>query len=302
MRTLVLALAVIVAVVAGGPRASADTLTVGVFAPAASFDGAAARVDLANRLAAALGKAAGADGVGRVYGRAGDFAAAVKNGEVQVALVDATYLAAAGLGNGTVIAASTHGGDTGRVWQIVARGGAKNVLALQRKKLLVPAIGGRETDFVMNAMFGGELGKGFFASITASPDTASTLAALGLGKADAALVPATAALPAGVVKVTTLLSVPGPVLVAYGTMTDARRRELATAATSFKGDSVVGGFKTADSDVVRGLAKRFATQSRKGPMAVPSVRIVVGDLVAARTLVITPGDATRYVAPVEMPR
>ncbi len=44
-------------------------------------------------------------GNGKVYARAGDFAGAVKRGEVTLALVDATYLAATG-GNYTIVAAA----------------------------------------------------------------------------------------------------------------------------------------------------------------------------------------------------
>jgi hypothetical protein len=248
----------------------------------------------ANKLADTLGAAVGADGVGRVYGRSGDFAAAVKKGEVQVALVDATYLAAAG--GGTVIAASSKGG----AWQIVARGGGKDVLALQGKKLVVPALGGRESDFVLNAIFGGELPKGFFASISSSPDTASTLAALGAGKAEVAIVPGDATLPSGVSKVAALPAIPGAVIVVYGTLSSERKSALASAAAKFSAD-VVGSFSSDDGDAVRALGKRFSAQTRKGPMAVPSVRIVVGDLVANRDLAIAPAEPRRLVAPITPP-
>lgn len=287
-------------VIAAASAARADTLTVGVYAPAAPFEGAAARVELATKLATTLASAVGADGVGRVYARAGDFAAAVKKGEVQVALVDATYVAAAG--GGTVIAASVRDGDTAHAWQIVARGSAKDVLALQGKKLLVPALGGRESDFVLDAMFGGELPKGFFASIASSPDTASTLAALGAGKAEVAIVPGDAALPSGVTRVAALPAVPGPVLVVYGTTTAERRAQLASAAAGFSGGDVIGSFKADDGDAVHALAKRFSPPSRKGPMAVPSVRIVVTDLVADRDLAITPSDVVHLAAPIAPPK
>jgi hypothetical protein len=296
---MTVAVVVVLATLVAAP-VRAETLTVGVFAPAAPFEGAAARLELATKLAGVLGKAVGADGVGRVYGRAGDFAAAVKKGEVQVAVVDATYLAAAG--GGTVIAASVRGGDGSRAWQIVARGGAKGVLALQGKKLLVPSVGGREADFVLNALFGGELGKGFFASIASSPDTASTLAALGLGKADAAVVPAEADLPTGVSRVASLPAIPGPVLVVYGTTTADRRSALASAAAGWKGDAAIGGFKLADGDAVRALARRYTSQPRRGPMAVPSVRIVVGELVADRTLAITALDPKQRIAVIAPPK
>src|SRR5688572_13842380 len=90
--------------------AHADNVTVGVFAPSAPFPSTAARVELASRLGEHLGKALGGTGTGRVYARAGDFAAAVKKGEVTVALVDAPYLA--GTANWSVLAASTRGGDS----------------------------------------------------------------------------------------------------------------------------------------------------------------------------------------------
>lgn len=289
----------IAAIVMTASAAHAETLTVGVYAPAAPFEGTAARVEVANKLADALASAIGADGVGRVYARAGDFAAAVKKGEVQVALVDATYIAAAG--GGTVIAASVRDGDASHAWQIVARGGGKDVLALQGKKLLVPALGGHESDFVLDAMFGGELPKNFFASIASSPDTASTLAALGAGKAEVAIVPGDASLPSGVSRVASLPAVPGPVLVVYGTTTAERRAALASAATGFSGGDVIGSFKTDDGDAVRALAKRFSAPNRKGPMAVPSVRIVVTDLVANRDLTITPSDPKQLAATIAPP-
>ncbi len=76
--------------------AHADTITVGLFAPTAPFPSTAARVELASKLGEDVGKALGETGVGKVFARAGDFAAAVKKGEVAVALVDASYLAVAG--------------------------------------------------------------------------------------------------------------------------------------------------------------------------------------------------------------
>jgi hypothetical protein len=296
----VFATAVLAVTLALAAPARAETLTVGLFAPSAPFDGVGARVDYATKLATHLGKAIGADGAGKVYGRAGEFAAAVKKGEVQVALVDAAYLAAAG--GGTVIAASVRNGEANRGWQIVARGDVADVKALQGKTLLVPSVGGREADFVLNALFGGDLVKGYFAGITASPDTASALAALGLGRADAAVVPADASLPAGVSRVSSLPPVPGPMLVVYGTITADRRAALVAAARAFDGDQAVPGFTADDGDLVRALARKLTAAPKRGPMAVPGVRLLVGDLVVERALVIEPTDPRRYVAPIDPPK
>ena len=98
-----------------------------------------------------------------------------------------------------MIAAATRSGDAMHGWQIVARG-AETIAQLKGKRVLVPSVGGRESDFVLNVLLGGEVGKDFFSKIEAAPDTASTLAALGLGKADAAVVPASVELPGGVTR------------------------------------------------------------------------------------------------------
>jgi NAD(P)H-hydrate repair Nnr-like enzyme with NAD(P)H-hydrate epimerase domain len=267
-----------------GGNSAADPLTVGLFAPTAPFPSTAARVELASHLGEDVGKVLGVPAAGKVFARAGDFAAAVRKGEVTVALVDATYLAVAG-GSYTVLAAGTHAGDTTHVWQLVARGPTK-ISELRGKRVLVPAIGGRETDFVVDALLGGEVRRDFFAKIESAPDTASALAALGLGKTDAAIVPAGIELPAGASVVLKLPSLSGPVLVAYGTLPVAQRNSLAASATTFRGDATITSFKAADADAVRAVARRFTPPAKRGPLAVPAIRLLVGDLVEGRTLAI----------------
>ena len=279
----------IVAAVLFGPAgaARADSGALGLFAPAEPFPSTAARVELASRLGAALGA-----GAGKVFARAPDFAAAVRHGQVTLALVDPAYLAAAG-GNYTVIAAAVRDGDTRHGWQLVARE-AGSIAALRGKRVLVPSVGGREADFVANVLLGGEIGRGYFGAIEAAPDTASALAALGLGKADAAFVPAGVALPAQAKVVLALPAVPGPVLVAYGTVPADRRAQIAAAAAAFHGDPTIAGFRAADDGAVRELAHRFAPVVKRGPFALPAIRLLVGDLVAGRTFSIPRTPATVF--------
>lgn len=286
------ALIVAVVAVAAASVARAD-VTVGLYAPTAPFPNTAARVELASRLGDHVGKALGGRGAGKVFARAGDYAAAVKAGDVTVALVDAPYLAVAG-GSYTVIAAAVRGGDTSRGWQLVARGGAK-LAQLRGKRVLVPAIGGRETDFVVNAMLGGEVGRDFFAKIEAAPDTASALAALGLGKVDAVVVPAGVELPSGAQVVLALPAIAGPVLVAYGAVTADQRTALAAAAASFRGDATVSGFRASDAEPVRAIARRLVVSAKRGPFAVPPIRLLVGELVDGRTFAIERTPATAFV-------
>lgn len=290
-RTVAAAALALAILVITSARADAETVTVGLFAPSAPFPTTAARVELASRLGEHLGKAVGATGTGRVYARASDFAAAVRRGDVTVALVDAAYLATTS--GYTVLAASVRGGDTARAWQLVARGGAKRIVDLRGKKVLVPALGGQETSFVANVLLGG-VERDFF-KIEAAPDTASALAALGLGKADAAVVPVDVDLPAGTTQVLALSALPTPVLVAYGGVSTARRTAIAAAAATFTGDRTIGGFRAGDADAVRAIARRFTAPVKRGPLVVPSVRLVVGDLVEGRTFTIERTPATQFV-------
>jgi hypothetical protein len=287
---------VIAIVIALTAIARADTLTVGLYAPTAPFPSTSARVDLVSKLAEELGKATGQAASGKVFARASDFASAVRTGEITVALVDATYLAAAG-GNYTVIAGADRGGETQHGWQVVARSADKidKFGALRGKRVLVPAIGGRETDFVVDALFGGEIDKSFFAKIEAAPDTASALAALGLGKAEAAIVPDGIELPQGTQVVLALPVMSGPLLVIYGGAA-TKKTQLAAAATAFHGDATVAGFKPVDAEAVHAIARRFAPVVKRGPLAVPAFRVLVGDLVVGRTLTIERTPATAFVA------
>ncbi len=282
---------VVLCAIAG--RASAQTITVGVFTPSAPFPSTAARVDLASKLGDHLGRALGSSATGRNYARASDFSAAVKRGDVAVALVDATYLATAG-GSYTVIAGAVQSGTTSHAWVLATRGGTK-LSGLKGKRVIVPSMGGRESEFVLTALFGGEIEKDVF-KIDVGPDAASALQAVSLGKADGAIVPANASLPAGTTAVMTFPSLSGPLLVAYG-LTPSQRTTVATAALSFRDGGVISGFRPVDGDTVRAIARRFVVAPKRGPLAVPAVRVVVGDLIEDRKLSIERTPVTSFAQP-----
>jgi hypothetical protein len=274
-------------------RAQAQSVTVGLFAPTAPFPSTSARVELASRLGDHIGKALGGSGSGKVFARGSDFAAAVKKGEVTVALVDAAYLAVAG-GNYTIVAHAVRGGDTTHGWQLVGRG-TDRLAGLKGRRVLVPGIGGRESDLVLNVLLAGEVSKDYFAKIEPAPDTVSALAALGLGKADAAVVPTGVELPAGSSVVLRLPALSGPVLVVYGSSA-AQRQAIAAAALSFKGDATVSGFRGGDADSVKQISRRFTVPQKRGPLADPAIRLLVGDLVEGRTFAIERTPVTAFAA------
>lgn len=277
-------LSILVVLAVAGSSAHAENVTLGVFAPSAPFPNTGARLELATKLADHLGKALGGRGTGKVYARASDFAAAVKKGDITVALVDAAYAASAS--GFTVIAAAPE-----QSWQLVARG-ASRILDLRGKRVLVPGNGGRETDFVLQVLFGG-LERDFFARIEVAPDTAATLAALSLGKADAAIVPAGVDLPAGYSRVSTLATLSGPVLVTYG-LAAQQRQALATAASTYRGDATLGALRPADGEGVASVRRRFAPAPKRGPLVVPAARLLVGDLVEGRTFAIERTPVTTF--------
>lgn len=277
------------------PPAVADPVTVGVYAPSMPFDGTAARLELASKLAAHL---AGADGVGRVYGKASDFAAALARGEIQLAVVDAAFLAASGVAH-TDLAVAIRGGDAAVAWQLVARAPIAGVLDLRGKTVVAPVAA--PADFVDNAMLGGELPVGFF-RVEASPDVLSAVAAVDLGKADAAVVPGGIALPAGVVRIAALPTVSWPVLIAArGAPADviARARE---RAPSFAGSGAIAGFRAGGADGYQALARRLRRAVRRAPMLLPNLRITVGALIEGRAFTIaTPPLASYLPAPAAPP-
>ena len=192
-----------------------------------------------------------------------------------------------------VLAASVRGGEIEQRWQLVGRG-AKKLADLRGKRVLVPGNGGKEADFALNVLLGG-LDKDFF-KIEVAPDSVSAVAAVGLGKADAAIVPGGIELPSGTSQVLALGAVATPMLVAYGGLTPQQRTAIINAAASFKGDGTVGGFRAADGEAVKAIARRFGAPVKRGPLVVPSVRLVVGDLVEGRKLAIERTPATAFAA------
>jgi hypothetical protein len=293
---------------ASGSAAHPAPITIGLFAPSAPFPSTAARVELANRLGAELGKALKVPMAGRVYARAADFAAAVKKGEVTLAVVDPAYFANADavprVIAASLVADAKADAKTVRAWQIVARGGAR-LAELKAKHVVVPSLGGREPDFVIDVLLDGAVGREFFGNIEVAPDTASALAALGLGKADAAVVPVTGALPPGTAAVPVapaLPMLPAPVLVVYGTMSEGDLGAVREAVKRFQGDATIAGFRAPDAETdreaVRGLARRFSAVVKRGPFLVPAARLAVDDLASGRTFAIERTPAAAFaIAP-----
>jgi hypothetical protein len=262
---------------------------VGLFAPSAPFDGPVARLDFVSALAGQLGK----QYTGRAYAKATDFIAAVKRNEIKFAVVDAPFVAALGVPY-TVLATCERNGTPSSSWELVTSSTARNALELRGKTLAAPAIGAHEEAFVTQVLLEGELPKEHFGKILYLPDALSALAAVEHGRADAAVVPAGLPLPAGVRKLATLTTVGWPVLVA---LPGAESADAVTAsALAFHPPQVFDKLVKGGGDPVRALADRFGHSERRGPMAVPGLRLTAAGLLGSRTFAIARPDLATYMA------
>ncbi len=287
-RLVVLALMLI-----AGPAAAEETLTVGLYAPSAPFESAVKRLDFAAALAQHLAPRTGAStGVGRAYGKAGDFAAAAQRGEWQVAVVDAAYLAALGTPY-KVIAAAERNGASGAAWEVIAAGDARSVLDLAGKTLAVPTLGAKDDAFLTDVLLEGVLDKSHFGKVVYTPDALSALSAVEHGRADAAVVPSGLTLPAGARRIATLSSIAWPVLVAAAGTPEDRIEKIAAALSGFNGDTLTS-FSRGGGDAVKALAGRFSRRAHRGPLAAPPLRVGVEDLARGRSFSITPTEISGY--------
>jgi hypothetical protein len=173
---------------ASDARAADKPLTIAIYAPNAPFDSGADRFAFVNRLAQQVTSAAGVPANGKAFARAADLETAIRNKQVDFAVIDGVYLAERGV-PWSVLATATSSGDIAPKWALFS-GTVTRVDELQGKKLSMANTGGRDADFASNALFDGEVQIGKFFSVKAgAPDIASAVAAVSLKKADAVFAP-----------------------------------------------------------------------------------------------------------------
>jgi ABC-type amino acid transport substrate-binding protein len=284
---------------AGARAEEPKRVSIGLYTPSAPFDGPEARLGFVTALAEHIQAKTGRQVVGRVFARAADLTAAVKKGEVQFVVIDAPNAAALALPY-AVLGAAVRGNTTVATWELVAGDAVKGIRDLRGKTVVVPTVSGRESAFLLNAMLEGELQSGYFAKIISAPDALSATAALGLGRADAAVVPGGLALPAGTHRVLTLREVPWPMFAAAPGVDDATRKAFAGALASFRASGTFVRFDAPGGADYPALARAFSVGARRGPMAVPPpARLEVKGVLAGRSFVIDESDLSGLV---EAPR
>ena len=246
----------------------AASIVVAIFAPNAPFEGADARYSYVNRLASHISSVAGVPAKGQAFARAGDFEGAVRKGTVDFAIVDSVYLASRTF---KVIATATTGGATSKHWALFVGAGIPNVLGLQGKRLAYASSSPRDLAFIEHAMLDSEVNVNkFFGSRQGTPDVASAVAAVSLGKADCVVAPVDRG--RGLRKIFDAGAVPNPGFVQVKSgLPDATVAAVSKAVLGFGAGGALDGWRGGGGDAFRGLAGQMGARTRKAAMSEPDV-------------------------------
>jgi hypothetical protein len=257
--------------VASHADAGEKPLTIALYAPNAPFDSGADRFSFINRLAQQVTSAAGVPAVGKAFARASDLEAAIRNHQVDFAVIDGVYLAERGVPY-VVLATATSGGDPAPRWALFSSS-ATRVDELQGKRLSVASSGSRDAEFLSNAMFDGELQVGhFFSGLARAPDIAAAVTSVSLHKADAVFAPESQG--KGLKKVFDVRDrVPNPAFcqVASGLSSDVVNKVKTAVLAHGAAGPGLDGWKGSSAEPYHVLAGRMAARVRRPVMVEPDV-------------------------------
>jgi len=269
MKRLLVA-AMLMALASTDARAADKPITIAIYAPNAPFESGGDRFSFVTRLAQQVTSVAGVPATGKAFARASDFENAIKNKQVDFAVIDGVYLAERGVPY-AVLATATSGGDTAPRWALFST--EKSIVDLQGKKLSVATAGSRDSDFLSNALFDGEVQVGkFFAAQAKSPDLAGAVASVSLHKADAVFAPES--MGKGLRKLFDVRErVPNPAFceVASGLAPDLVSKVKTAVLAHGAAGSGLDGWKASSSEPYRSLNGRMSVKSKRPVMVEPEV-------------------------------
>ena len=180
-------LAMVLMLLAGSAGAAEKKSVVGVFLPS-SVNNGQERLNFAESISAGLSKALGHPVVGRNFGRYEDFAKAVADGSLEMAIVEA-WVAAESTANFVPIASASIGGQAQQRWGLLARS-KTSVRALSGKRLaMTKAVSAQDWKFLNNVIFVGDLNAQKYFKLVSVPSVESALKAVEVKGAEVALVP-----------------------------------------------------------------------------------------------------------------
>ncbi len=170
--------------------AAAQTVSVGVYLPQASFASNTERSAYADALARAMSQAAGGQLTfeARAFAKRADLLSFLAAGKVDVLVTDGLFQVGR---TGVILAHAVDGrGEEGPLAALYAAPDVANLMSLRGKVLSVPEVGADNARYFINAALAGEVsGQGFFAEVRPAKDAEAALGAVKAQVTPAAFAP-----------------------------------------------------------------------------------------------------------------
>lgn len=290
---------------------ASSPLVLALYAPTAPLPSADARFALVDKLARHL-TAAGIPTQAKVFVRASDIEAAIKRGQVDLAVLDSLYLADRGAAY-NVLAVSTSAGETHMRWGLYTHLSSSSLLDLSGKRLAwVSPTGTKEPTYVSNVLLYGELrAQQFFGLGGALPDINAAVSDVALHRADCVFAPESAVQGRSLRRVYDAGDagrIPNPALVQVSERVTA---DVATgvrkAVSSFSTTGALDGWKSGGSagDALRSLRSRMRGHSDRNLVFAepqrPSTQITSAALAAPTLEATLPGLSGLLLPPSDIP-
>lgn len=165
-------------------------LVVALYAPTSPLPTAEARFAFVDKVAQKL-QSSGIAAEGKVFAKAGDLESAIKKGQVDLAILDAVYIAERG-GAYPVVAVSTASGDPFLRWGLYTHLPSGSILDMSGKRLAWVAPAGGQPTYITNVLLYGEVKAQFFQLRPAAPDLSAAVSEVVLRRADCVFAPESA--------------------------------------------------------------------------------------------------------------
>jgi hypothetical protein len=228
-----------------------QSLVLALYAPLAPLPSADARFSFVDKLARQL-QSAGISAQPKVFARATDLEAAIKRGQVDLAVLDAFYLAERG-GNYNVLAVATASGEPYLRWGLHTHLPGNSILDLTSKRLAwVSPAGAKEATYINNVLLYGELRVAqFFTMSGPAPDISAAVSDVVLRRADCVFAPEPAVQGKSLRRVYDAGEagrIPNPALVQVSAKVSAEvAANIRKALTSFNTTGILDGWRTTAS-------------------------------------------------------
>lgn len=240
-----------------------SALVLALYAPTAPLPNAEARFAYVDKLARQL-QSGGLSVQPKVFARAADLEAAIKKGQVDLAVLDAVYLAERG-SSYNVLAVSTAAGEQFLRWGLYTHIPSGSILDLKGKRVAwVSPTAGKEATYINNVLLYGELKVAQYFNLgSPTPDIAAAVSDVVLRRADCVFAPEPAVQGKSLRRVYDAGEagrVPNPALVQVSAkVTDALAGTIKRSLNGFNTTGVLDGWRSsgAIADPYRLLRSRL---------------------------------------------